>query len=139
VAAAAAAGCGSTAASKRTTSSPVAHPPVPSAQVEGALLTAIKTTRGCIAKRGLHVSGGPVYPQQSPSSPDGELIVGNAKGGGLIAFYTTASRAQQLAPEVQQSARRSGGEVERSGAVTVLLVHHPSDRLRQIVLTCAFP
>jgi hypothetical protein len=85
------------------------------------------------------VSGGPVYPLQSPSSPDGELIIGSAKGGAFIAFYTGATRAAQLEPEVVQSAHRSGGQVVWRGAVTVLVLRHPARRVRQAVLTCAFP
>jgi hypothetical protein len=131
-------GCGSTTHSTSSAPAAVVHPPAPSPQAEQVLLAAIKTTRRCMAATGLHVSGGPVYPQQSPTSPDGELIVGSAKGGAFIAFYTGAARAAQLEPEVRQNARRSGGQVERRGAVTVLLFRHPASNVRQAVLTCAF-
>jgi hypothetical protein len=84
------------------------------------------------------VSGGPVFPQQSPTSPDGELIVGNGAGGAFIAFYTDAGRAARLEPEVRQNARHLGGQVERRGAVTVLWIRRPANGLRKVVLACAF-
>jgi hypothetical protein len=98
----------------------------------------MKTARTCLTKQGLRVSGGPVFPQQSPTSPDGELIIGTSRGAAFIAFYSSASRAAQLEPGVKENARRVRGRVERRGAVTVLLIRHPSPRLRQAVLTCAF-
>jgi hypothetical protein len=134
-----AAGCGSsTTSSKPSTTAAPARPPAPSAAVEAALLTAIKTARSCMTAKGLRVSGGPIYPQQSPTSADGELIVGNAGGGAYVAFYTDVTRAKQLEPEVRKSARRAGGTVERRGSVTVLLIHRPRRSLRNTVIGCAF-
>jgi hypothetical protein len=113
--------------------------PQPSAEVEATLLAAIKTARSCMTRKGMSVSGGPIYPQGSPTSPDGELIVGRASGGAYVAFYTDASRAEQLEPELTQSATRSGGALQRRGAVTVLLIRRPGKKLRSAVLACAFP
>ncbi len=78
-----------------------------------------------------------MYPLQSPTSPDGELIVGSAKAGAFIAFYTDAGRAAQLEPEVRRNGH-AGGKLERRGAVTVLWLRRPAQRLRHAVLTCAF-
>ena len=133
------AGCGgSTTTSTPSTPSAVVRYPQPSPAVEHALLTAIKTARSCMTRMGLRVGGGPIYPQQSPTSPDGELTVGRASGGAYIAFYTDVSRAEQFEPGVRRSATRLQGQVERRGAVTVLLIHHPASKLRDAVLDCAF-
>jgi hypothetical protein len=102
------------------------------------LLAKIEAARSCLAKKGERVSGGPVYPLQSPTSPDGELIVGTSRAGAFIAFYTTTTRAAQLAPVVRRNAPRGGGPLERRGTVTVLWLGHLAPRLRQAVLTCAF-
>jgi hypothetical protein len=136
----AAAGCGSSARPRRSTPSISAavRPPAPSAQVKDALLAAIATARSCLKEHRLKVSGGPVYPLQSPTSPDGELIVGSAHGGAVIAFYTNATRAAELEPELARNARAAVGEVERRGSVAVVGIDHPAERLRQTVLTCAF-
>jgi hypothetical protein len=99
---------------------------------------ALGTVRTCLSMKALRVRGGPVFPQQSPSSPDGELIVGNGSGGAFIAFYTDSMRARRLEPAVRQNARRFGGQVERHGAVTVVWIHPPPAGLRKSVLTCAF-
>lgn len=102
-----------------------------------AVIARIDTTRACLSKRDLPVSGGPVFPQQSPSSPDGELIVGSGASGAFIAFYSDAGRAARLEPQVTLNARRVGGQVERRGATTVLWIHHAGKRLRAGVLACA--
>jgi hypothetical protein len=134
-----AAGCGSSTTSSKPSTAPApARPPVPSAAIEHALLTAIKTARSCLTEKGLRVSGGPIYPQQSPTSADGELLVGKAKGGAYIAFYTDAGRAEQLEPEIRHIATRAGGTPERRGAVTLLLFGHPPRKLRNAALGCAF-
>jgi hypothetical protein len=135
-----AAGCGSTTASRKPTAatpSPV-RPPAPSAQVEHALLAKIAAARSCLAKKAQRVSGGPVYPLQSPTSPDGELIVGTSRAGAFIAFYTTPTRAVQLEPVVRRNAPHGGGALDRRGTVTVLWIGHLAPRLRHAVLTCAF-
>jgi len=106
--------------------------------VTRALIREIDTARTCLTKKHLRVTGGPVFPEQSPTSPDGELIVGGAKGAAFVAYYTDVSRAEKLEPEVQQSAARDGGQVERHGAATVLFIHHPANKLRDDVLGCAF-
>jgi hypothetical protein len=103
-----------------------------------AVIAAIDAARMCMTRKGLRVSGGPVFPQQSPTSPDGELIVGNGHGGAFVAFYTDASRAARLEPEVRQNTRGSAAQVERRGAVTVVWIHRPASGLRDAVLSCAF-
>jgi hypothetical protein len=80
------------------------------------------------------VTGGPVFPQQGPNSPDGELIT----TGAFIAFYTHAHKAQRLEPGIKQNARRFGGQVVRHGAVTVLWIHPPASGLRNALSGCAF-
>jgi hypothetical protein len=135
-----AAGCGSSGGAAKSTGptgGPV-RPPAPTAEVENALLVRIKTARSCLVRDGLPVSGGPVYPLQSPSSPDGELIVGSARAGAFIAFYTTATRAAQLEPLVARNAGGAAGQLERRGTVTVLWIRDPTERVRHAVLTCAF-
>jgi hypothetical protein len=99
-----------------------------------AVAARIAVARACLTRNGLRVTGGPVFPQQGPSSPDGELIT----RGALIAFYTGSRKAQQLEPEVRQNARRFGGQVVRHGAVTVLWIHPPASSLRNAVSGCAF-
>lgn len=105
---------------------------------ERAVITALESVRTCMTGKGLRVSGGPVFPEQSPTSADGELIVGNGAGGAFIAFYTDSSRAQRLEPLVRENAARFGGKVERRGAVTVLWIRRPAIALRKDVLACAF-
>ena len=82
----------------------------------------------------MRVTGGPVLPQQGPSSPDGELIT----GGAFIAFYTDPRKAQRLEAAVKQNARRFGGQVVRNDAVTVLWIHPPASGLRSAVSVCTF-
>ncbi len=79
------------------------------------------------------MTGGPVFPQQGPTSADGELIT----NGALIAFYTDQRKAAQLEPEVKQNARRFGGQVVRHGAVTVLWIQPPTNSLRTAVSRCS--
>jgi hypothetical protein len=134
------AGCGS-ASPSRTVSNPAAgatRPVAPSRQVERAFLATLKTARACITRHGLRVSGGPIYPQDSPTSPDGELIVGSSKGGAYVAFYVNVTRAEQLESLLTETAKHLAGQVERRGAETVLLIHHPAARLRDAVIGCAF-
>jgi hypothetical protein len=102
------------------------------------MFAVIQTTRTCLTVKALRVTGGPVFPQQSPSSPDGELIAGDRDGGAFIAFYTDASKAQRLEPDIRRNASRFRGLVERQGAVTVLWIHQPASSLRRAVLACAF-
>jgi len=79
----------------------------------------------------------PVFPAQGSDSADGELIVGDAAGGALIAFYADGRKAQRLEPGVRQNAKRLGGQLERRGAVIVLWPH-PSSPLSRSVEPCAF-
>lgn len=99
-----------------------------------AVLARIAAERSCLTSKGLRVSGGPVFPQQGPNSADGEL----ATAGALIAFYDDQRKAARLEPEVEQNARRFGGQVVRNGAVTVLWIHPPASGLRDAVSGCAF-
>jgi hypothetical protein len=99
-----------------------------------AVVERITAARACLTRKGLRVTGGAVFPQQGPSSPDGELIT----RGAFIAFYTDSRKAQRLEPEVRQNARRFGGQVVRNGAVTVLWIHPPASGLRNAVSGCAF-
>jgi hypothetical protein len=85
-------------------------------------------------RKALPVIGGPVFPQQGPSSPDGELIT----RGALIAFYADSRKAQRLEPQVRQNARHFGGQVVGHRAVTVLWIHPPASGLRNVVSGCAF-
>jgi len=86
----------------------------------------------------MRVAGGPAFPpdQSTSSSPDGELIAGAAAA--FIAFYTDASKAQRLEPQVMRNARRHGWQVERHGAVTVVWVHPPSSGARNSAQACVF-
>jgi hypothetical protein len=131
------AGCGGHSAPKTSSTAPAARFPRPTAQEERTLLAAIKTARTCIDKKGFRVSGGPIYPQESPTSPDGELIAGRAKAAAFIAFYTSASRAQRLEPVLKGNAR-GVSTIERRGAVALLLVGRPAPKLRAAVTDCAF-
>lgn len=101
------------------------------------LFATIAKTRACLSGRGLRVTGGPVFPAQGSDSADGELIVGDAAGGALIAFYADGRKAQRLEPKVRQNAKRLGGQLERRGAVIVLWPH-PSSPLSRSVEPCAF-
>jgi len=102
-----------------------------------ALFATIAKTRSCLSGRGLRVTGGPVFPAQGSNSADGELIVGDAGGGALIAFYDDVRKAQRLEPRVRQNAKRLGGQLKRRGAVIVLWAH-PSSPLSRSVEPCAF-
>ena len=99
-----------------------------------AVAARIAVARACLTSKGLRATGGPVFPEQGPGSPDGELIT----GGAFIAFYTDPRKAQRLEPEVRQNAIRFGGQVVRHGAVTVLWIHPPASGLRGAVSGCAF-
>jgi hypothetical protein len=132
------AGCGGRTVSTKSSTAAAARPPRPSAQAEHALLAAIKTARTCLGHHGLHSSGGPIYPQDSPTSPDGELILGGAKAGAYITFYTSAARAKQLEPQLAENTRRAHGRLERRGAVALLFLGHPAETFRAAVSDCAF-
>jgi hypothetical protein len=99
-----------------------------------AVVARIAKDRACLTSKGLHVTGGPVFPRQGPNSADGELIT----DGAFIAFYTDQRKAARLEPEVEHNARRSGGQVARKGAATVLWIHPPASGLRDTVSRCAF-
>jgi hypothetical protein len=104
-----------------------------------AVIAAIAKARTCLTARGLRAIGGPVLPATpGSSSPDGELIVGNAASGTFIAFYTDAGKAQRLEAGVVRSASRVGGRVERHGAVTVVWIRPPATEVRKVVEACAF-
>ncbi len=99
-----------------------------------AVAARIAADRTCLTSKGLRVTGGPVFPQQGPDTPDGELIT----NGAFIAFYTDQRKAERLEPEVRQNARRFGGHVVRKGAVTVSWIGPPASGLRNAVSGCAF-
>jgi hypothetical protein len=99
-----------------------------------AVAARIAADRTCSTSKGLRVMGGPVFPQQGPNTPDGELITNRA----FIAVYTDQRKAERLEPEVRQNARRFGGQIVRNGAVTVLWVRPPASGLRNAVSGCAF-
>jgi hypothetical protein len=101
-----------------------------------AAFAALETARTCLANKAVRVTGGPVFPQQSPTSPDGELIAGGSRGAAFIAFYADVGSARRLEPSIEGNARRFGGQVQRRGAVTVIWVHHPSGALRHAVRAC---
>jgi hypothetical protein len=96
-----------------------------------AKITAVRT---CLTNKGLRVGGGPIFPQQGPNTPAGELIT----GGAFIAFYTDQLKAERLEPQVRQNAKRFGGQVVRNGAVTVLWIHPSASGSRDAVSGCAF-
>lgn len=98
-----------------------------------AVATRIAAERTCLTRKGLSVTGGPVFPQQGPNTPDGELIT----TGALIAFYTDGHNAQRLEPGIKQNARRFGGQVVPHGAVTVLWIHSPASGARNALSGCA--
>jgi hypothetical protein len=102
-----------------------------------AVIARIDGSRSCLAARGQRVTGGPVLPQvpDGSSSPDGELIVGTARGA-LIAFYTSHARAARHEPAVARNARALGGTVEQHGSVSVLWVRQPSAARRTAVGQC---
>lgn len=99
-----------------------------------AVAARIAADRTCLTSKGLRVTGGPVFPQQGPNTPDGELVT----NGALITFYTDRRKAERLEPEARQNARRFGGQVVRKGAVTVLWIRPPASGLRKVVSGCAF-
>jgi hypothetical protein len=82
----------------------------------------------------MRASGGRIEPQGSPTSPDGELIVGSAADGAFIAFYTSVTRAERLEPELRENAVHA--QLERRGTATVLLVGHSTAKLHEIVDEC---
>jgi hypothetical protein len=88
------------------------------------VIRSIDKARSCLTGRRLRVVGGPVLPPQGDPSPDGELIVGTAHGA-FIAFYLNSAKATRLAPGIEHNAARTGGQVERRGAVTILWVAPP--------------
>lgn len=143
------AGCGSkTVKAKSTTSAKSATSPTsatsaaatrparPSSQQEHALLKAISTARTCLDRHGMRASGGRIEPQGSPTSPDGELIVGRAAAGAFIAFYTSVTRAEALEPELKANAVHAHAQLDRRGTATVLLVGRPTTKLRDAVDGC---
>ena len=77
-------------------------------------------------------------PPQRPSSPDGELDVGNGNGGALIAFYPDPSTARRLEPSIVQRTKNLGAQVERHGAVTIVWVGAAAS-VRRAVRTCVSP
>jgi hypothetical protein len=105
-----------------------------------AVDAALGRARACLTGHGLRVAGGPVPPgQPTPTAgPDGELIVVNRTGPAFIAFYRDPGRAAQLEPGIGRNARRTGGQVERRGAVTIVWRHAPAPTLRAAVRACAF-
>lgn len=75
-------------------------------------------------------------PLAGPNSPDGELIAGYLPTGALIAFYRDIEKAARLEPAVLRNARRIGGQVERSGTVTIFWLRPPPALLRRAVQAC---
>jgi hypothetical protein len=101
------------------------------------LIARIARARTCLIARGHSAIGGPVLPPTpaTSDSPDGELIVGTARGA-FIAFYIDARKARRLAAGITQNAKRLGGAVERHGRVTVVWVHPPTSARRAAVEAC---
>ena len=99
-----------------------------------AVATRIAVARTCLTNKGLKVAGGPVSPEQGPSSPDGELITTDT----FVAFYSSVGKAQRLEPEVIRNAKRFRGQVVRHGAVTILWVRPPGHDLRTTVVSCVW-
>jgi hypothetical protein len=102
-----------------------------------SLVARVAKARACLIAKGQRAIGGPVLPPAPPESdsPDGELIVGTARGA-FIAFYLDSRKARRLAAGIARNARRFGGAVERHGAVTIVWVHPPTSGRRDAVAAC---
>lgn len=98
---------------------------------------AIESAQACLASHKVQAIGNAVLPPLAgPNSPDGELIAGYLPTGSLIAFYRDIEKAARLEPAVLRNARRIGGQVERSGTVTIFWWRPPPAMLRCAVQAC---
>ncbi len=97
----------------------------------------------CLARHGISAQGGPYFGpnlavRPHPMTPIGELVLTSVPPPPLIAFYVDAHAARRAEPGVIRNIRRTGGEVERQGLVTIAWVKPPSQRLRVAVHACTF-
>jgi hypothetical protein len=108
------------------------------------VVRAIAKARACLASHRFYVRGGAVPPEgHGPGGPEGELIAGGPKGelkpgAALIAFYADARIAERAEPEVLRNVRDFEGKVDRHGAVTILWLQSPTNRVRADLQACAF-
>ena len=107
-----------------------------------ARFAAIGRAATCLRASHLRVVGGPVYDGDTLGSgvpgPIGELDVGGASDGALIGYYTDAATADRLARTTRATARRTGGELDRHGAISMFWFRPPRSSLRAVVLACLF-
>jgi hypothetical protein len=96
--------------------------------------------QACLARRGITANGGPFFePHRPHDTPIGELIVFRGRGPtGFIAFYTSARVARRAEPRVIRTMQRIGGQVERTGSVTVVWLQPPPAQLHAVTEACAF-
>ena len=80
--------------------------------------------------------GGPIFPFPR-HGPVGELQARSGPGEIFVVFYRD-SRDALSRPDGRPRLKGINEQVETHGAVTVLLIQHPSPKLRAGVQACAF-